>query len=622
MKNIVDFKIKIVTRRIYFIIKLINFFNSIRPLSFENYNFYRNLFVKGDGLSIKGSNGLIAFIHYCYFILKGDGFLKFTEVEINFKNIEQNFYFKKDQYYVLNRKGAMLNKEGLQKMFIDFLIDRNAGAIAISKSYSIYGTLDDEPIILYRSKNDSVHTLKQIFKNLENHKSIVVGKNSFLMSQSEIVAMYFLFGLSCKSELSCQMNIHFDNYKSIIDKYFNNEGVDFDFSDDKFVRLLGYYSGSVNEKIDINRLNIFISNRKKIRKCLLISKTISDYGGNQKTAVQIYKELSGSYDVKVFCMNDDKFTNEIPTVDIIKFESIQNIIYHINNNKYIFIIVNNLNQITEFISDLTNQKITFLTHNCMAPFNSTLLKHKDLIKSVLCVNESIARKLKNKGVSCPIEVYKNTIKTTHKINTRSSFKNKMAFIGRLSPEKNVKLLIETWKEFSKLFDVELLVIGDHMNYQIEQNEKIKFVGYLERDSIQDILNEVDYVVLPSYTEGMPHSLIEAMSIGIPCIGSNINGLNELIKKNERGFLFELNGYNEVSEEIDAGLGFNKVINSVNIHFNENKNNLLNTLMEAYSITIENWNKMSVNCVDYISLNYEETSQKRSNIKKIESVISE
>jgi hypothetical protein len=221
MKNIVDFKIKIVTRGIYFIIKLINFFNSIRPLSFENYKFHSNLFFKGDGLSIKGSNGLIPFIHYCYFILKGDGFLKFTVVEINFKNIEQNFYFKKDQYYVLNRKGAMLNKEGLQKMFIDFLIDRNAGAIAISKSYSIYGTLDDEPIILYRSQNDSVHTLKQIFKNLENHKSIVVGKNSFLMSQSEIVAMYFLFGLSCKSELSCQMNIHFDNYKSIIDKYFN-----------------------------------------------------------------------------------------------------------------------------------------------------------------------------------------------------------------------------------------------------------------------------------------------------------------------------------------------------------------------------------------------------------------
>ena len=42
---------------------------------------------------------------------------------------------------------------------------------------------------------------------------------------------------------------------------------------------------------------------------------------------------------------------------------------------------------------------------------------------------------------------------------------------------------------------------------------------------------MDIYIQPSYTEGLPRALIEAMSVGLPCIGSSVGGIPELLKEN-------------------------------------------------------------------------------------------
>ena len=61
-----------------------------------------------------------------------------------------------------------------------------------------------------------------------------------------------------------------------------------------------------------------------------------------------------------------------------------------------------------------------------------------------------------------------------------------------------------------------------------------------RNDIPNILKASDVFVLPSLWEGMPLAILEAQSTGLPCIVSNINGNNCLVKNEFDGFLIELN----------------------------------------------------------------------------------
>lgn len=57
-------------------------------------------------------------------------------------------------------------------------------------------------------------------------------------------------------------------------------------------------------------------------------------------------------------------------------------------------------------------------------------------------------------------------------------------------------------------------------------DQIVFLGY--RTDMQDIMNASDLFAMPSFREGVPRALLEAMNLGLPCIGSDTRGIRELI----------------------------------------------------------------------------------------------
>ena len=69
-----------------------------------------------------------------------------------------------------------------------------------------------------------------------------------------------------------------------------------------------------------------------------------------------------------------------------------------------------------------------------------------------------------------------------------------------------------------------------------QSEKIIFLGH--REDIFSILKTMDIFVLPSYSEGLPNALMEAMACGLVCLSSNVGGVKVLIKEGETGLLFK------------------------------------------------------------------------------------
>ena len=131
------------------------------------------------------------------------------------------------------------------------------------------------------------------------------------------------------------------------------------------------------------------------------------------------------------------------------------------------------------------------------------------------------------------------------------FKDKVVgFIGRLVREKGIEDLLEAMGQVAKeIPEVKLLVVGDTLEsdrdrqaterlYQLIQRnnleDRIKFTGF--REDIPELLSIMDLFVLPSYREGMPRTILEAMATGKPVVATNIRGCREEVVDGVTGLL--------------------------------------------------------------------------------------
>lgn len=113
------------------------------------------------------------------------------------------------------------------------------------------------------------------------------------------------------------------------------------------------------------------------------------------------------------------------------------------------------------------------------------------------------------------------------------------FIGRLAHQKNVFNLVNAFKGL-KDFTLDIIGKGSDENELKdvirEFGINVNFLGVIPNYKIPEILNQYQIFILPSHYEGNPKVLLEAMSCGIPCIGTNVWGINNIIKHKENGYL--------------------------------------------------------------------------------------
>lgn len=72
-------------------------------------------------------------------------------------------------------------------------------------------------------------------------------------------------------------------------------------------------------------------------------------------------------------------------------------------------------------------------------------------------------------------------------------------------------------------------------------KKVIFTGRIAYNKISLYLRAADIFVLPSSYEGLPHTILEAMVVGVPIVATNIGGILEIIEDGRDGFLFK-SGY--------------------------------------------------------------------------------
>jgi len=117
-------------------------------------------------------------------------------------------------------------------------------------------------------------------------------------------------------------------------------------------------------------------------------------------------------------------------------------------------------------------------------------------------------------------------------------KNRIIFVGRLEKQKNLFNLIEAIAPLK----VKLIIIGSGSfkkkleNFVREKKANVEFKGNIPNEKLPEELNKSKIFILPSFYEGCPKALLEAMSCGLPCIGTDVEGINEIIKHKENGYL--------------------------------------------------------------------------------------
>ena len=120
----------------------------------------------------------------------------------------------------------------------------------------------------------------------------------------------------------------------------------------------------------------------------------------------------------------------------------------------------------------------------------------------------------------------------------------MLFVGRLAPEKNLRTLVTALEKLLGRLDVELAVVGDgplrdHVrDTAARRGVPLGLLGMVDHTRLPAIYTDADVFVLPSFTEGHPKVLLEAMSAGVPCVASDVPANRSILDNGAAGLLFD------------------------------------------------------------------------------------
>lgn len=201
----------------------------------------------------------------------------------------------------------------------------------------------------------------------------------------------------------------------------------------------------------------------------------------------------------------------------------------------------------EFRYGLRLNKIAgFLLNIILKCTDSTVVVSKSMIKDAVESGSHISKiTVIENGIEVKSKQSTENIITKYNINDNDLV---ILFLGRLHPKKRPKDLV---KGFSLIYDKipnsKLIIAGKgseetflkKMVSNLDISDRVSFTGFISPETGKwELIERCDIFVLPSIIEGLPISVLEAMSYGKPIIATNVLPFPNIIKDNETGILVD------------------------------------------------------------------------------------
>ncbi len=162
----------------------------------------------------------------------------------------------------------------------------------------------------------------------------------------------------------------------------------------------------------------------------------------------------------------------------------------------------------------------------------------------------------------PITVIPNAIELsvfTPPLNRGHEGPVRLLFVGRFNAFKNVETLLEAVRLLRDkgIDNFELQLIGEgerrsnleRLTAEKELTRHVRFLGWIDRDTIVTRYRQADLFVTATTWEGMPNTVLEAMACGLPVVATRASGLEELVQEGVNGYLVSINDPASLAERL-------------------------------------------------------------------------
>jgi glycosyltransferase involved in cell wall biosynthesis len=157
------------------------------------------------------------------------------------------------------------------------------------------------------------------------------------------------------------------------------------------------------------------------------------------------------------------------------------------------------------------------------------------------------------AISCGIDAHKYTPDFTPRTE------NRIIFVGRVTGEKQIDVLLRAAKLLPADLDVKLEIVGggdqkknlEHLSEQLGLADRTTFTGYVTDDELRDAYTRATVLAMPSVAELQSIVTMEAMASGLPVVAANAMALPHLVHDGENGFLFEPGNAQELADRLET-----------------------------------------------------------------------
>ncbi|MFZ5987264.1 MAG: glycosyltransferase family 4 protein [Bacillota bacterium] len=153
-------------------------------------------------------------------------------------------------------------------------------------------------------------------------------------------------------------------------------------------------------------------------------------------------------------------------------------------------------------------------------------------------------------------IYNPSSTYDEKLEKKENVIPKILFMGRLGQRKGVYDLIEAAKKIKEK-DFILTLYGDGEVDRVKEivdryglSKKIEVNGWVSHSEIGKLYDDCDILVLPSYAEGLPMSVLEAIGKGLAIVSTNVGGIAEAVLDGENGFIVSPGDVERLSEKLE------------------------------------------------------------------------